>query len=834
MRLITQKKVAFWTIVILTLQLVLVLESVVYSENDASEQSLDEIETTQLLNQTSAFNFEDQAFHQAQDIEEIQEFSFVAKTFRTTVNQPTILQFTSEIAANQVLVRIPPEGEIVEEQLDKGSSLVHSHGEYWNLHTSEEQTAFSLPVTFSIAGGYFLTVDNDADHFYLEVEESMQEKVEEPIETPNEADQSMSIEQEDFSLEKDSLMLEPVVAQEEHLSISEELMLAEDERILEKITDAEGRSSVSNWSTLRSAWNSSGTRTISVSGIIQQSTGLFSGLNTRSNDVTIRGSGSINFQSHNTENFRMSGTSTLTIENINIGSAASSTYRIDHSGTGKVVFTEFAREGSSHGSVRAQNILIERGSLISGEVVILSGGTLEIFSNGSNSPTGINTHNSPHLNPKIPHNAHIFIRGNDLHLKGFGVAGYNQTWDTVDVHLSGANSSTIISSNTTPDEFSERYFGLANMNRILLNAAGSEEWVTPPRPSYNLSLEASPSEGGLPTSLDTTISQGQTTVISANQNIGFDFVRWEISSGIGSSISNATSTTATFTMGTSDTTVRAIYQRKQGGEITVEYIDESMNQLAEKDVLNGLFDEVYETKPKEIDGYTLNEVPVNASGRFKEEAQTVTYKYKKDNLSPVLPMDPLNPEEEVNPENQPELPENQGALSIDFASQFDFGSQNISVQDKNYYAHPQRLLNEDGTVNEQEKRPNYVQISDRRSETDRNGWQLSVTQNSQFSTGSGKELSGARMRLTNQQLATAHGGTAPSLQQTEPLELVPGAKRVLLMAQGNEGTGTWIYRFGDANTAGNSVVIDVPKGANPEATSYSSTFTWELSAVPGN
>ncbi len=198
------------------------------------------------------------------------------------------------------------------------------------------------------------------------------------------------------------------------------------------------------------------------------------------------------------------------------------------------------------------------------------------------------------------------------------------------------------------------------------------------------------------------------------------------------------------------------------------------------------------------------------------------------------PKDPLDPETEVNPESKPVIPEDQGRLSIDFASQFNFGSQDISVQDKNYYAQPQRLLNEDGTVNEQEKRPNYVQISDRRSETDRNGWQLSVTQNNQFSTENGKELSGARMRLTNQQLATAHGGTAPSLQQTEPLELVPGAKRVLLMAQGNEGTGTWIYRFGNANTAGNSVVLDVPKGANPEATSYSSTFTWELSAVPGN
>lgn len=267
------------------------------------------------------------------------------------------------------------------------------------------------------------------------------------------------------------------------------------------------------------------------------------------------------------------------------------------------------------------------------------------------------------------------------------------------------------------------------------------------------------------------------------------------------------------------------------GSVFVHHVDKDGKTLSDSEELIGIIGEAYETQAKMIKNYHVTKEPDNAIGVYQEKAIDVTYIY---DIAPVLPVDPLDPETDIDPENPPVLPEDQGRLSIDFASQFNFGSQNISVQDKNYYAHPQRLLNEDGTVNEQEKRPNYVQISDRRSETDRNGWQLSVTQNNQFSTENGKELSGARMRLTNQQLATAHGGTAPSLQQTEPLELVPGAKRVLLMAQGNEGTGTWIYRFGDANTAGNSVVLDVPKGANPEATSYSSTFTWELSAVPGN
>ncbi len=199
----------------------------------------------------------------------------------------------------------------------------------------------------------------------------------------------------------------------------------------------------------------------------------------------------------------------------------------------------------------------------------------------------------------------------------------------------------------------------------------------------------------------------------------------------------------------------------------------------------------------------------------------------------VNPMDPLDPGTEVNPENPPVLPEDQGLFSIDFASSFDFGTQVISTKDQTYYAQPQRLLNEDGTVNETEERPNYVQISDRRPESERNGWELAVTQQEQFKGKKNQILNGASISLSNQQVITAQGGTRPGLQSV-PCELIPGNRRVLLKAQGNEGIGTWIYRFGDAETAKESVALKVPKGANPEATNYSTTLTWEISAVPDN
>ena len=303
---------------------------------------------------------------------------------------------------------------------------------------------------------------------------------------------------------------------------------------------------------------------------------------------------------------------------------------------------------------------------------------------------------------------------------------------------------------TSPANFWRQYNG---------NNPGTYIWQT----RLELTLQASPAEGGNPTADETHLASGSTTNLTANPNAGYRFVEWEIVSGVRSTLSSTTDEQSTFTMGSAETIVRAVYE------------------------------------------------------------QTV-----------VRPVDPLKPENEIDPENKPDLPKDQGLLSIDFVSAFQFGTHTISAQDRVYYAHPQRLLNEDGTINEQEERPNYIQISDRRSSSERQGWQLSVRQNEQFKGPQEQELIGARLRLSNQQLVTAQGGKEPSLQATNPLELVPGNRQTLIRAEENEGTGTWIYRFGDASTAAKSVALAVPQGATPEATSYQTTLNWELSAVPIN
>jgi hypothetical protein len=330
---------------------------------------------------------------------------------------------------------------------------------------------------------------------------------------------------------------------------------------------------------------------------------------------------------------------------------------------------------------------------------------------------------------------------------------------------------------------------------------------------------------------ESALQQGAETTIYANPNEGYQFVHWELISGTGSSISSLTAETTTFTMGSQDAVVRAVYEEVQAGEVHVYHTDTDGEELMEPIVITGAIGEAYQTEPETILNYQLVETPENASGLFSDEVISVVYVYE---IEAVSPKDPIDPDSDVDPENKPDLPENQGLLSLDFASQFNFGTQTISVTDQTYHARPQRLLDEDGTVNETEERPNYVQISDRRPESDRNGWNLAVTQNKQFATDSDHSLAGAQLQLMNQQLVTAQGGKEPALQATNPLTLVPGNKRTLLRAEGTEGTGTWIYRFGDAETAQESIALHVPKEATPHAESYKTTLTWELSIVPGN
>lgn len=198
------------------------------------------------------------------------------------------------------------------------------------------------------------------------------------------------------------------------------------------------------------------------------------------------------------------------------------------------------------------------------------------------------------------------------------------------------------------------------------------------------------------------------------------------------------------------------------------------------------------------------------------------------------PVDPLEPDTEIDPDNPPVIPENQGDFRLDFVSQFTFGSQERNMfEEETYYALPQYGLDSNGEVIESEPKPNFVQVTDNRADAD--GWQLSVTQREQFKTETGNELSGASLQFKNRQLVADHDGQQPRVATTEEtIILEPGAKQPLLTSSTGEGKGTWIYRFGDGTSSDQSVALVVPKETIPEATTYQTKLDWELQAVPSN
>lgn len=67
-----------------------------------------------------------------------------------------------------------------------------------------------------------------------------------------------------------------------------------------------------------------------------------------------------------------------------------------------------------------------------------------------------------------------------------------------------------------------------------------------------------------------------------------------------------------------------------GGDVTAKYVDTEGKEISDAVVKSGNIGEDYTTEQKEIDGYTFKEVQGDASGKFTDQAQTVTYVYTQN------------------------------------------------------------------------------------------------------------------------------------------------------------------------------------------------------------
>lgn len=199
------------------------------------------------------------------------------------------------------------------------------------------------------------------------------------------------------------------------------------------------------------------------------------------------------------------------------------------------------------------------------------------------------------------------------------------------------------------------------------------------------------------------------------------------------------------------------------------------------------------------------------------------------------PTDPVSPE---NPDGSKPAPGGNGTLTIDFASNFDFGSHSISHADQTYYAKAQKYFNSNTVT------PDYVQVTDLRGT--QAGWTLKVIEDSQFEeqkSGPNKysELKGASISLTKPNPVSKTNQNAPTAQ--EVINLLPNTETTVAQAAVGQGAGTWVIRWGDqANLQKQKdgtiltpeVTLFVPGSTPKDAAAYTTSLRWLLSDLPAN
>lgn len=262
--------------------------------------------------------------------------------------------------------------------------------------------------------------------------------------------------------------------------------------------------------------------------------------------------------------------------------------------------------------------------------------------------------------------------------------------------------------------------------------------------------------------------------------------------------------------------------------IKINHIDEEGVTLREPTYQGEFVNESVDILPEEIPYYQYlyerDGQPLETRVTRDEQEYWLVYGLE----STPQPVDPLDPDTQVNPENPPEIDAEQGFVSLDFVSQFQFGTVGIRSETTTYDALPQKLL-QPADPNDN-LRPNYVQVSDRRREN--SGWTLRATLREPFESDEGHQLTGARILLDNIDVVTTRENVSEPPTHKQQAALTVGNAEIIAQAGANQGRGTWVQRFGDRDTMDQSVKLEVPISATPQATRYSATILWELSFVP--
>lgn len=210
-------------------------------------------------------------------------------------------------------------------------------------------------------------------------------------------------------------------------------------------------------------------------------------------------------------------------------------------------------------------------------------------------------------------------------------------------------------------------------------------------------------------------------------------------------------------------------------------------------------------------------------GTYKSNAD-VEYIKNNGGVDPVDPTDPTKPIDPTDPVD----PGTAGPLSIDYMSNIHFGQQEISGDDKVYYATLVDFTDDTGAT---VQRQNFIQVTDNRGSNV--GWHLVVKQDQQLSNGSGQELAGAQLTLANGTMVGKTPGVDAPIANQQVTITPDGSASDVIDAQAHQGMGTWVDLFGQDNTAGaNSISLSVPGKSEKYEGVYTGQLTWVLTDTP--
>ena len=212
-------------------------------------------------------------------------------------------------------------------------------------------------------------------------------------------------------------------------------------------------------------------------------------------------------------------------------------------------------------------------------------------------------------------------------------------------------------------------------------------------------------------------------------------------------------------------------------------------------------------------GTTVDAAPGDYELPSANSDATVNFTLPQD-TPPII--DPENPGQDNDDQNGTGQT---GPLTIDWVSDLNFGTHQLSVEEETYEA-----LN---------KAP-FVQVSDRRGTGA--GWNLTVQATPFTSDGLGlqESLPGAKLTFTDgEAVSRINPIFAPNVADSIEVNTNNEATRVATATSG-EGVGSWVTRWlkeegADTNS---KVALTVPQAAATPG-SHTSTLTWTLTDAPG-